>query len=786
MHNFSEFIIRHRLNILIVVLLITGFFATQIRHLKIQTYFDDLLPAGHSYVRLHKAVRTFFGGANKVTVVVKVKKGDIFNYETLSKVKRLTEAAQLLPCVNNYQIISLASRKVKDVRAIPGGIKVSSIMFPEVPESEDELQKLRRNVASNDFIYGSLVSQDFEAALLSIDFLEEGLDYKVLFQRLKQMCDMERDESHDIYMTGTPVLYGWVYNSFPQIIKIFLLTGLAIVVLLFMFARGDLRLVLLPLISAIMCGIWGAGLAGMLKYNIDPLLLVIPFLISADAVRHGFQISSRFFEEQIKNGKRKASAVITIRSLFLPCTVSLITDVAGAAFLIFSPMPILQKLAVVGSFWIFSIIIGVLILGPIVLSYFPVSEKAIKRYREKTNKPGIFSKVFDSTMMLFAKLPYRKKAAWAVLVLMGIILATSIYYGLGVKIGDIRPGSPILWPDSAYNKDFTAINKAFRASEPLYIVVKGDKPDAMKSPSIVHKIEDFQRYMEADHSVGYSVAVTDVIRKMNMVLYGDNPKREFLADTWDGIGYLYYTYVSQGEPGDFERFCDFLYRNANIQFYCLDHRGDTISRLLERARTFIRENPIKGANFELAAGLMGILGAANQEIGRAQIITVVLAFSFVFIFCWISFRSPVAAFILLLPLLFSNFLTFAFMAIKGIGLNVNTLPIASLGVGLGVDYGIYITSRIKEEYGVCGDLEKAIYTALVTSGRAVLATAITIVVSVILWAWAPLRFLAEMGILLGFWMGVVAIVALLLIPILIALIKPRFILKAYASSNMVK
>lgn len=775
MRMFSEIIIRHRLLILMILAIITGFFAYHMKDLKVRTEFDDLLPANHPYVALHKSVRSIFGGANKVTVVVKVKEGDIFNHDTLSKVMRLTRAAQLLPSVNNYQILSLASRKVKDLRAIPGGMKVGSIMFPDVPTDEAGLQALKRNVAGNDFIYGSLVSQDFKAASLSIDFLEQDLNYKEIFDALKAMCDAERDDKHTIHMIGTPVLYGWVYQSFPDILKIFMYTGIVVVVLLLFFARGNFRGVLLPIISALVCGVWGVGLYGMMGYAIDPLLFVIPFLISADAIRHGFQVTMRFIEEQVKSGRRKEAAVVTIQSLLLPASVSLITDVMGAFFLIFSPMPLLQKLSIVASFWIFSILIGVLVLGPILLSYFPVSDRAIENYKRKVANPGIINALFDKIMLIFARLPRYRKTSAAVITVMVAILIVTTFLGLKVEIGDIRPGSPILWQDSVYNRDFAEVNASFKASEPLTIIVQGKKNDAIKVPEVVHAMNKFQRYMETDPSVGYSVSAVDISRRINMVLYGDNPKREFVPDTWDEIGYLYFSYISEGEPGDFQRFGDDQYKDASIQVQCLDHKGDTIRRLLEKAKVFIAEHPLEDAELKLAAGLLGILGAANEEIAVAQLVTVILAFAFVFLFSWVSFRSVFAAFLLLTPLLFSNFLTFAFMYINKIGLNVNTLPVACLGVGLGIDYGIYIVSRIKEEYLEFGDVEKAVENALMTSGRSVLATAITIVMSVALWAWAPLRFLAEMGILLAFWMGIVALVALITLPIFIVWFKPKFI-----------
>jgi predicted RND superfamily exporter protein len=264
-----------------------------------------------------------------------------------------------------------------------------------------------------------------------------------------------------------------------------------------------------------------------------------------------------------------------------------------------------------------------------------------------------------------------------------------------------------------------------------------------------------------------------------MKFHEDDPRWEIIPSQWNDIGALLYLYLSGGEPGDFDRWVNWNYSQANIVVFFKDHKGDTIREGIDRSKEFIQNHPMDGVQFRLCGGVIGLMAAINEVIGRSNGLTLVLAFLMIFTTCSITYRSAVAGILFVIPLAISNLLTFAFMAKMKIGLNINTLPISSLGIGLGVDYGIYIVSRIKEEYPRGRDLREATLTAMTTAGRAVLFTATTLISGVIFWYFlSDMRFQAEMGLLMALWMFISMIGGLLLLPTIVCFLKPRFITKA--------
>jgi predicted RND superfamily exporter protein len=285
--------------------------------------------------------------------------------------------------------------------------------------------------------------------------------------------------------------------------------------------------------------------------------------------------------------------------------------------------------------------------------------------------------------------------------------------------------------------------------------------------------------MERDPRVGGTQAITDVIRQINVKFHEDDPRWAVIPRHWRDIGALLYLYLSGGDPADFDRWVNWDYSQGNIIVFFKDHKGDTIRDGIDRSKAFIQNLSLDGVRFRLCGGVIGVLAAINEEISQSQGITLLMAFAVIFITCSVTYRSWVAGVLFIIPLAISNLLTFAFMSAMKIGLNINTLPISSLGIGLGVDYGIYIVSRIKEEYARTQDLKEATLISMTTAGRAVLFTATTLTAGVIFWyLLSDMRFQAEMGLLLALWMIISMIGGMLLLPTVIHFIKPRFITRA--------
>ena len=773
MRKFAEHLIKYRAYWLAVIVLLTGFFGYHASQMKMVTEFDDLFPQNHEYIKVHNMFRSLFGGANLVSLEVSVEKGTIFNVKLLEKVKDITNEVKLLPWVHPYQIQSLASRSTKDMKVTSWGIKNEPVMFPKVPETPEQIEELRQTVYQNEAIYGNLVALDSKSTLIQAVFIDdpksgEIIDYKILFSKLRDIADRYQDSNTTITMSGNPVLYGWIYSYFPEMMKIFALTTAVLVILLFLYFRSFIA-TMRPLISGVVSTIWGVGLAGLLGYNMDPLILVIPFLISARVISHSVQMVRRFDEEFYKHRDVKKACIESTTHLMAPGLLGIITDALGILVILIAPIPLLTKLGLMGFYWVISIIFSVQILDPIILSYLPAPALKADSFQEAA--------WISRPLAWMGQLPFKKSSRFIILSIFLVIFVVGAYYAKDLTVGDINPGTPILWPDSEYNQATASINERYPGTDQLFVICKGKEDGDMYSPEAIELMEDFQFRMEMLPEIGGSSSIATVTPRVNASLHYGDPKWG-IQSLHDPRYMAMLTFMfSQGcEPGEMDRYLSRDNRLANVICYVKDHKGTTIEKVMNEAKSFIAEHPSDKIEFQLAGGLIGVLAAANDVITRSETLAIVLALLVVFTTCAITYRSFVAGFLFVVPLAVSNYLTFAYMASKGIGMNVNTLPVTTLGIGLGVDYGIYIVSRMTEEYAVVKDYRQASINALSTSGGAVLFTGTTLIASVIFWYFlSSIRFQAEMGLLLAIWMFISMAGGLILIPTLVAIMRPKFI-----------
>ncbi|MBZ0272343.1 MMPL family transporter [bacterium] len=816
-HPIGRFIIHRRVPVLAVIAALSVVFSYFMMRVELKTPTIELFPKNHPYVQTYVAYEEIFGGANVIVLSLEVNEGDVFNTETLAKLKRITKGLELLPAVNNYSVLSLAQRKTKITTVDEiAGFKSDPVMWPDVPETQEELDELRRKIYASGRYHGTLVSADDKALMIIAGFFEKGLQSAsdsietvvrdlaqaegrdveealrtlrefskdevwepgdTLFDAIDKITAAEEDANHTVRMIGRPIMLGWIARQYPQLVWIFFLTVAAIVIALILYFRNVVGVVI-PLVTAFLSAIWGLGFLGFLdwladtraidlfnvgSYHFNPLVIVVPFIISARALSHSVQLIERYTEEFDKHHDRRESAIATLGGLSKPGLVSIITDAAGVFIVAVTPIPLMQKLAIMGGFWIMSIAVTDMILNPVLLSFLPPPKKSHAR-------TGILDRILRA--MSHASTERHQKTILAVTI---VVFVIGIIFARNLVIGDVHPGTPMLWPESEYNKDTRAIFDRFGKTEILSIVVAGDERDRMKSPEILRTIEAFQRELEAMPEVSFTSSIADLVPELVKIMHSSHPKWELLPENLRDSGFYLGMLYQGAEPGDLDRFIDRRMQDANIAVYLRDHKGETLRAVIAKAREFIDAHPLPGAEFKLAGNLGGLLAAVNETIVVSEAKVTILAFSFVFLCCVIAYRSFFAGVYFLVPIAISNYLTYALMGALGIGLDVNALPVVALGVGLGVDYGLYVLGRVEEYYDQTGDLRAATQHAMLTAGRAVFFTAATMVAGIVFWAFSFLRFQAEMGILLAFWMTVSMLGGLILLPTMVVTFKPKFI-----------
>ncbi len=370
--RFGNLLFDHRKVVLLIVMLITGWFAYHIPAVRMLSDFADLLPQQHPYIKLHNSIRDTFGGANIITMAVEVDEGTVFTNETLARMHRITEGMDQLTSINHNLVTSLTHRNTRKISLTPdGNIRSKTYYDPQYGDySPDELAGMQRDVVASPRVFGLLVSPDLKAAIIKGTLNEGALDYGKIFEELQAIRDKEAAPGVRIYATGNPVLVGWVDSYSVQILQIFLYTVFIVLAILIVYTRR-LYGILLPLLGMALTSIWGVGFMGVLGYNLDPLMLVVPFLISARALSHGIQKVERYFLELARTDDKQLAARNTFNALFRPGALAIVADAAALFLIGLGSVPINDKMAIYASFWAVSMVVTVLVTLPMLLAILP-------------------------------------------------------------------------------------------------------------------------------------------------------------------------------------------------------------------------------------------------------------------------------------------------------------------------------------------------------------------------------------------------------------------------------
>jgi uncharacterized protein len=775
MRHWAEWLFDHRHAVAISIILATLFFGWEVKHLDISTRFSDLYPRNHPYTKLFEKYPGF-GSPFTVSLLIQVKKGTIYNPETLRKIQEATRLVDLIPGVDHDQIFSLASRKVKHVEATIDGIQATNLLTGPVPETAEAIAKLREQARSTGGVMGNLVSFKEDAALVQATFIERLTDFNVIFHSINNIITKLQDQNHEIHAAGLPMLTGWVYHYQTEMYVIFAIGLLAMGFFLVLHFR-NVAGVVTPLVVGMTSAIWGFGFAGVLGYNLDPLIIVIPVLLVARALSHSVQMCERYFELYNQTGDTKTASVESLISLFPPGVVGIVCDAAGLFIIAIAPIRLIEKLAYVCGLWSLTLVITAIGGTFILLTYLPAPRNVKSVILTSDRKSGFLYRIFRF-IALFSS---TKRWATGTCLFFFAMTLMSGWWAFQRGIGDVRPGTPILWPNSPYNTAIRQINERFAGFDVLQAVAESSRPDGIRNSETLDLMQRFQRFMERDTTVGGTFSFADLVPQVNRLFHGGFVKWTVVPEADPDAAMLFQLTMTGASPGDFDHLFTRNFGAANINVWYKDHRAETIERALTRARQFIerdRGSSTSGIHLRLASGTIGLLGALNDTIGRLEVLTVVLISLVIFVITTFIYRSFTAGLLLTIISNIANLMTSAVMYHLGIGLDVNTLPIGAVGMGIGIDYNIYLMSRMCEEYRINPDYATLIPASIFTTGKAIFFTATTMVVGIILWYFmSSLRFQADMGLLLSAVMMAHVILALFFQAAFMMLLQPKFIQK---------
>ena len=777
-HRFAALVIGNRGTSLLVLMSITAFFLFGLRSVDIRTIFSDLFPKDHPFVQTFKD-HPNFGNPLTIVIMVKRKDGDIYNKETLEKIYRMTRDIDLAPSVDHDQIISIATEKARYAEATPYGVDVKPLMDASAPSTPEEIKEFKQRVDRANNVRTFLISSDETATLVQATFIERTLDYGATFKYVQDMVKRERDAQHEVYAAGQPMLTGWVYTFQRQMLMIFGITAAALIGSLIIYMR-NIPGVVAPVTVSIVGGIWGFGLTGWLKHPIEPLIMVVPMLLVARAFSHCVQYLERYYEILHEVGDKRKAAQLSLGVMMAPGILGIITDMVCLFLIAIAPIPVMQRFAIFCGFWAMALIPTDVFLSALLASYLPTPNN-VDVLIGKSDKITWHNKLIKMLGWI-ASLTHGPRAKLTTVVMV-IISAFAFSLMPKLQIGNPVEGSNLLFNSSEFNTAVRAINSHFPGLMTLEIIFEGkgglEGPRVLREAQTLTTMHDIQRQLEAmDKPPAATLSFADYLPEANRLFGGGNPKWSPVDPSNEAVNGTVTALLLGSNAKNYGHVTDFTMQNGTVSLWYKNNKQDTVDLALKEVRGVMEKVGSDHPNFtiRLATGAIALQQSVNDVVHQNKWRILGFLNIIILIVCSLAYRSVVAGIILLIPVNLSNALLEAVMVLMGIGLDVNSLPIASIGIGVGIDYGIYLVSRMCEEFHDTGHYGDAIQKAVTTSGKAIFFTATIVLVSIMPWYFlSDLKFLSDMGLLLVMVMTINMVISLIVLPLLVWWIKPNFI-----------
>ena len=750
-----------------VVTLILGFQASKIQ---LQAGFEKTLPKAHQYVINYQLHRNELKGlGNNLRVIVGVKEGTIFTAENLKFLEEVNDEIFYIPGVDRNGMKSIWTPNTRWRVVTEEGFEGGPIIPGDYDGSPQSIAEIKRNVLRAG-VMGDLVSNDEKSAALIVPLLDinpetgERLDYAQLSAKLEEIRERFAGDNDDrsIYIIGFAKLVGDLIDGLFAVMGFFAIAVVIATILLYLYTRC-MRSTLMVIFCTLVAVVWQLGILATLGYELDPFSILVPFLVFAIGVSHGAQKLNGVLQDIGRGTHRYIAARYTFRRLFLAGVTALLSDGVGFAVLMIIQIQVIQDLAITASIGVLVLIFTNLILIPIVLSYTGVG----KACAERASRPPKSMQEMHWLWRFLLLFTHKKPAAVAIVVAL-VMAGYGLYVAKDLQIGDLDPGAPELRADSRYNRDVAYMIANYSVSTDVFAVIVKTPPDGCvnyESLSLANELEWRLRQTPGVEDVrGLNVRTREIMSGINEGF----PKWQALFRNQDTINYAVNELVT----------LDYVDVGCSIWpmlVYLTDHKALTLNRVVATLEQFNREwGDNATAQFMGAAGSAGFEAATNIVVKKANTEMLFYVYGAVILLCLLTFRSVTGVVCAVLPLMLTSILCEALMVWLGIGVKVATLPVIALGVGIGVDYALYVLTVIlaKERQGM--DLTTAYYETLNFTGRVVALSGVTLAAGVITWAASPIKFQADMGILLTFMFIWNMFGALILMPALAAfLVKPK-------------
>ena len=750
---------RHRAVVILAFFAMTLFLLFKASQIKLDAAFTKNIPLKHEYMQTYLKHAKDFGGANNILISVCDASGNIFNPQFFDTFKKIHDQVYYMSGVDRVLVKSLFSPSTRFVEVVEDGFAGGPVIPADFSADANGLAIVKQNVEKAGIV-GRMVADDYSCAMVTAQLQEINPDTNEKLDTIAFANQLETDvrgqyenEQISVHIIGFAKMVGDVANGAKGVLTFFAIAIAITAVMVYLFSKS-LTLTILPIACSLIAVIWQMGLLTVLGFGIDPMSILVPFLVFAIGVSHGVQMINATGKNVAAGLDAKTAAQASFRRLLVPGGVALLSDTVGFITLLIIEIGVIRELAITASLGVGVIILTNLFLLPVLMSFVRFKPSYVKAVSAPTPKADKFWRALSACA--------EPKVAAFILIISALLFGAGYYQSKQLKIGDLHPGASSLHEDSRYNQDTFLITDRYAISVDYINVMVETDPNGCTFHPIMDKIDQFQWRMENVPGVQSAVSLPSVSKSINAAFNEGNVKWRILPRTTESL--VQSSSRVETSTGLLNGDCSVM----PVILFLNDHKAETIEKVIAEAKKVGAELGTDTTKFMLASGPVGVMAATNEAVAAAQDPMTLYVYGAVILLCLISFRSIRATMAVIIPLYIVTVLATALMTLLEIGLTVSTLPVIALGVGIGVDYGIYILTNMTQPLRNGMPLREAYYNALKSTGSAVLFTAITLAIGVSTWVFSALKFQVDMGILLTFMFIVNMLGAVLVLPALAA------------------
>ncbi|MBU0984138.1 MAG: MMPL family transporter [candidate division Zixibacteria bacterium] len=746
----TEFSIKRPWIVLGITIAITIFFAFQFPKIKIDTDPQNMLEADEPTRLFHAATKEDFSLHDFIALGV-VREEGAFTADMLNRVYAITAEIEQIDGVIVEDL--MAPSTVDDIKQGPGGVLIIEPLMGEEIETDEEARYMLDRIKDNPILRGKLASSDGQALALFVPIESKDMSHRIATEIQEIVARHGGDAEYHI--AGLPLAEdSFGGEMFSQMAYSAPAAMLIIFLLLLMFFR-QMKVIIAPMVVAMMSVIWAMGLLIMTGFTVHIMSSMIPIFLIPIAVLNSIHILSECCDKYKTYQDKPTTIRHSINELFVPMLFTSMTTVAGFISLALTPIP---PVRVFGMFVAFGIVVAwflSLLINPAIAIL--ISDKTLRRFVDTDHSGGLLARTLRG---------FRNVANHHYKAIIAVTLVIVVVAGYGLTLIQVND-NPVKWFKTSHPIRIAdaAMNKHLAGTYMNYLVFESEDDDAMKRPEVASYMEAVQRELEKDPIVGSTTGLPDIIKKVRYELFGADSSKLALPDNSDEIGQMLFMFeMSGGDPDDLFKFTSSTYEKANLWVQMKNGDNQAVSQVVERGNDFLAQNPPPEGIAVKWAGLPYINIEWQRQMVTGMRSSLLSSYVVVFLMMVFLFRSIKWGAISMLPLTITIMAIYAFIGYINKPYDMPVAVLSSLTLGLSIDFAIHYIQRLRMIHQRTNNFEESFKEIFEGTGRAISRNVLVIAIGFIPMLFSTLVPYITVGSFFLSIMVVSGLVTLLLLP----------------------